>query len=196
MPVTCSLHALMPVVVSALRQVTSALVLRWLLFTAIFSLAAVPPLDPDLWWHLANGRLIITTGTIPHVDLYSFSAAGQPWVMHEWLADLMMYLVYQLGGLPLLVAISAGVVAAGAICLYVILRRSDLHPTLSAALTLVGALAGSTAWGARPQLLNMLFTGLLVVGLGAYRRGGAPPPPVPPPPPLLGAPPLRPLPVG
>src|SRR3989442_4710333 len=180
MPVTCSLHALMPVVVGALRRVTSALVLRWLLFTAIFSLAAVPPLDPDLWWHLANGRLIVTTGTIPHVDLYSFSAVGQPWVMHEWLADLMMYLLYQLGGLPLLVAISAGVVAAGAICLYVILRRSDLHPTLSAALTLVGALAGSTAWGARPQLLNMLFTGLLVVGLGAYRRGG-PRPLLPPP---------------
>ncbi|HLB76227.1 MAG TPA: hypothetical protein VJO72_04265, partial [Candidatus Dormibacteraeota bacterium] len=161
----------MPVVVSALRRVTSALVLRWLLFTAIFSLAAVPPLDPDLWWHLANGRLIITTGMIPHVDLYSFSAAGQPWVMHEWLADLMMYLLYQLGGLPLLVAVSAGAVTAGALCLYVILRRSNLHPTLSALLTLVGALAGSTAWGARPQLINMVFTGLLVVGLGAYRRG-------------------------
>src|SRR5437763_15697343 len=171
MPVTCSLHALMPVVGGVLRRVTSALVLRWLLFTAIFSLAAVPPLDPDLWWHLANGRLIIAIGTIPHVDLYSFSAAGQPWVMHEWLADLRLYLLYQLGGLPLLVAIFAGVVAAGAICLYIILRRSDLHPTLSVTLTLVGALAGSTAWGARPQLLNMLFTVLLVVGLGAYRPG-------------------------
>src|SRR3989442_5353959 len=180
MPVTCPLHALMPVVVGALRRVTSALVLRWLLFTAIFSLAAVPPLDPDLWWHLANGRLIVTPGTIPHVDLYSFSAAGQPWVMAEWLPDLMMSLLSQLGGLPLLVAISAGVVAAGAICLYVILRRSDLHPTLSAALTLVGALAGSTAWGARPQLLNMLFTGLLVVGLGAYRRGSLSPLLLPP----------------
>src|SRR2546426_6001109 len=136
MPVTFSLHALMPAVAGALRRVTSALVLRWLLFTAIFSLAAVPPLDPDLWWHLANGRLIITTGTIPHVDLYSFSAAGQPWVMHEWLADLLMYLLYQLGGLPLLVAVSAGAVAAGAICLYVILLRSSLHPTPSAGRTL------------------------------------------------------------
>src|SRR6266550_2015303 len=164
MPVTCSLHALMPVVGGVLRRVTSALVLRWLLFTAIFSLAAVPPLDPDLWWHLANGRLIITTGTISHVDPYSFSAAGQPWVMHEWLADLLMYLLNQLGGLPLLVAVFAGVVAAGAVCLYVILRRSTLHPTLAAVLTLVGALAGSTAWGARPQLLNLLFTGVLVVG--------------------------------
>ena len=171
MPVTCSLHALMAVVGGALRRVTSALVLRWLLFTAIFSLAAVPPLDPDLWWHLANGRLIITTGSIPHLDLYSFSAAGHPWVMHEWLSDLSMYVLYQAGGLPLLVALFAGVVAASAICLYVLLRRSNLHPTLSAVLTLIGALAGSTAWGARPQLLNMLLTGVLVVGLGYYRRG-------------------------
>src|SRR5438552_11324772 len=156
MPVTRSLHALMPVVGGVLRRVTSALVLRWLLFTAIFSLAAVPPLDPDLWWHLANGRVIIATGTIPHVDLYSFSAAGQPWVMHEWLADLSMYLLYQAGGLPLLVAIFAGVVAAGAICLYLLLRQTGLAASAAAALTMVGVLAGSPAWGARPQLLTVL----------------------------------------
>jgi len=87
-------------VAGALRRITSAVVLRWLLFTAIFSLAAVPPLDPDLWWHLANGRLMLATRSIPHVDVYSFSAAGHPWVMHEWLADLAMYLLYQRGGLP------------------------------------------------------------------------------------------------
>src|SRR5438132_11681663 len=115
MPVTRSLHALMPVVVGALRRVSSAVVLRWLLFTAIFSLAAVPPLDPDLWWHLANGRLIITTGSIPHVDLYSFSAAGHPWVMHEWLSDRSMYVLYQAGGLPRLVAPFARVVPARAL---------------------------------------------------------------------------------
>src|SRR5437660_12927075 len=148
MPVTRSLHALMPVVVGALRRVSSAVVLRWLLFTAIFSLAAVPPLDPDLWWHLANGRLMVTTGTIPHVDLYSFSAAGHPWVMHEWLADLTMYLLYQLGGLAVLVGIFAGVVTAAAVCLYLLLRRSGLSSTAASALTLVGVLAGSTAWGA------------------------------------------------
>jgi len=90
-----------------LSRVTSAVVLRVLLFVALFSLAAVPPLDPDLWWHLANGRLMIAMGGWPHVDVYSFSAAGHPWIMHEWLADLGMYLAYRVGGLPLLVAIFA-----------------------------------------------------------------------------------------
>src|SRR5436853_3586493 len=121
MPVTRSLHALIPVVVGALRRVSRAVVLRWLLFTAIFSLAAVPPLDPDLWWHLANGRLMLATSSIPHVDVYSFSAAGHAWVMHEWLADLGMYLLYQAGGLPWLVGVFAGVVTAAAICLYLLL---------------------------------------------------------------------------
>jgi hypothetical protein len=156
---------------AALRRVTSTVVLRWLLFAAIFSVAAVPPLDPDLWWHLANGRLILSTWSIPHVDVYSFSAAGHPWVMHEWLADLAMYLLYRQGGLPLLVAIFAGVVTASAVCLYLLLRQTGLASTAAATLTLVGALAGSTAWGARPQLLNVLCCGLLLLGLTRYRAG-------------------------
>jgi hypothetical protein len=156
---------------AALRRVTSTVLLRWLLFAAIFSLAAVPPLDPDLWWHLANGRLMVTTMSIPHADLYSFSAVGHPWVMHEWLADLGMYAIFQLGGLPWLVALFAGIVTASAVCLYLLLRRGGLVPTAAAALTLVGALAGSTAWGARPQLLNVLFCGLLLLALVAYRAG-------------------------
>src|SRR5438067_9272097 len=154
-----------------LGQVTSGLVLRCLLFVAIFSLAAVPPLDPDLWWHLANGRLIVATASIPHLDVYSFSAAGQAWVMHEWLADLAMFGLHQLGGLPLLVGVFAAIVMAAAICLYWLLARAGLHPTASVALTLVGALAGSTAWGARPQVLNSLLTGVLMIGLVRYRSG-------------------------
>jgi len=160
-----------PAVVGILSRVTSALVLRLLLFVALFSLAAVPPLDSDLWWHLANGRLMLALRGWPHVDLYSFSAAGHPWIMHEWLSDLGMYLAYRVGGLPLLVAIFAVVVVAGAICLFALLRGSGLHPTAAVGLTLVGALAGSTAWGARPQLLNLLFAGILVCALVRYRNG-------------------------
>ncbi|HEY0492516.1 MAG TPA: hypothetical protein VGD57_03515 [Candidatus Dormibacteraeota bacterium] len=165
----------MPVLISSTRgllsRLTSRVVLLALLFTALFSLAAVPPLDPDLWWHLANGRLMLTIGGWPHADVFSFSAAGHPWIVHEWLADLGMFAAYRAGGLPLLVGIFALVVVLGAICLYALLRSSGLHPTAAVVLTLLGALAGSTAWGARPQLINLLFAGLLVVGLQRFRQG-------------------------
>src|SRR5438034_4046029 len=91
--------------------------------------------------------------------------------MHEWLADLAMYLLFQAGGLPWLVAVFAGVVTAAEICLSLLLRRTGLSASAAVFLTLVGALAGSTAWGARPQLLNVLFCGLLLLGLIEYRAG-------------------------
>lgn len=152
-------------------RLDSGLLLRLLLFVAIFSLAAIPPLDPDLWWHLANGRLLLQLGTWPHTDLYSFSAAGHPWVMHEWLSDFLMYALYVVGGLPLLVVVFAALVTAGALCLFVLLRWTGLHPLGAVLVTIAGTLAGSTSWGVRPQVLNVVLTGLLACGLVQYRRG-------------------------
>ncbi len=152
-------------------RLDSGLLLRVLLFVAILSLAAVPPVDPDLWWHLANGRLLVQLGSWPHTDLYSFSAAGHPWVMHEWLSDLLMYALYMAGGLPLLVAVFAGLVMSTAVCLFLVLRWTGLHPTAAVLVTMAGALAGSTAWGARPQVINVLLIGLLACGLLQYREG-------------------------
>jgi hypothetical protein len=54
--------------------------------------------DPDTWWHLATGRYIVESGTIPHHDVFSWTAAGQPWVTHEWLAEVFFYLGYLAGG--------------------------------------------------------------------------------------------------
>ncbi len=155
------------------QELDSGAVLRILVFVAIFSLAALPPLDPDLFWHLTNGQVILQSGW-PHTDLYSFSAHGHAWVMHEWLADLAMALIVRAGGLPLLVAIFAGLVTITAACLYWLLRRGGLHPTLAAMVTVAGALAGSTAWGARPQVLNVTCFAVLACGLVLYREGKVP----------------------
>jgi hypothetical protein len=155
----------------ALTRFSSAVLLRLLLFAAIFSLAAVPATDPDLWWHLANGRLLLQLHRWPLHDLYSFSASGHVWVMHEWLSDLIMYGLFRLAGLPILTVIFAALVTLGAICLYRLLRASGLHRTGAAAVTLAGALAGSPSWGARPQVFNLVLTGLLLLGLQASRRG-------------------------
>ncbi len=42
----------------------------------------------DLWWHIATGRWIALHKAIPMVDEWSFTAARQPWLQHEWLSDL------------------------------------------------------------------------------------------------------------
>src|SRR6185369_13585617 len=43
--------------------------------------------DPDLWWQLKVGQIIHSTHHIPTADSFSFTAQGQPWTAHEWLAQ-------------------------------------------------------------------------------------------------------------
>jgi hypothetical protein len=47
--------------------------------------------DADYFWHVTTGRIIATTGQIPSTDPFSFTWGGQPWVLHEWLSELLMY---------------------------------------------------------------------------------------------------------
>jgi len=83
------------------------LVFLGVMFVAAAVATAQPSnLDTDLWWHLANGRYILAHG-VPSVDVYSHTAAGHVWVVHEWLADILMYLLHGLGGLSALVILGA-----------------------------------------------------------------------------------------
>ncbi|MBS1826024.1 MAG: hypothetical protein JST93_11935 [Acidobacteria bacterium] len=51
--------------------------------------------DPDLWWHLQTGKRILTERAVPTADNFSFTAAGQPWLTQEWLADLLLAATFQ-----------------------------------------------------------------------------------------------------
>lgn len=67
--------------------------------------------DGDTYWHLAAGRWMLEHGRILHVDPFSFTHAGQPWVAHEWLSEIIMALAYQAAGwngVVLLFAASVG----------------------------------------------------------------------------------------
>src|SRR5437870_6507402 len=67
--------------------------------------------DPDYWWHVRTGQLIAETGGIPRTDPYSFTAAGQPWVAHEWLTELMLFAVARGGGYAAAAALFGGLAA-------------------------------------------------------------------------------------
>ena len=54
--------------------------------------------DNDLWMHLYSGRRILAEAAIPRLDDASYSAAGQPWVDHEWLTQIGLAALYAGGG--------------------------------------------------------------------------------------------------
>jgi hypothetical protein len=51
--------------------------------------------DPDIWWHLADARQLMTTHHFIWTEPNSFTVGGQPWVNPEWLAELPYWLSYQ-----------------------------------------------------------------------------------------------------
>ena len=57
--------------------------------------------DFDLGWQLATGRWVIQQHRIPTVDVFSFTAAGQPWIYPVG-AGVIFYLSFLLGGYGLL----------------------------------------------------------------------------------------------
>jgi hypothetical protein len=55
--------------------------------------------DSDLWWHLADARLLFTTHHFIYAEPYSFTVHGAPWINPEWLAEVPYWIGYLLAGL-------------------------------------------------------------------------------------------------
>jgi hypothetical protein len=54
--------------------------------------------DPDLWGHIRFGQAFIASRHLIDRDPYSYSAAGNLWRDHEWLAEVVMAAVYNAAG--------------------------------------------------------------------------------------------------
>src|SRR3954447_3472697 len=54
--------------------------------------------DSDTFWQIAVGKWILDHNSFPHVDIYSFTKAGAPWISSSWLAQVLYAEAYELGG--------------------------------------------------------------------------------------------------
>ncbi len=128
--------------------------------------------DPDLWWHLRNAQYLLTTGHLPVVDSYSYTAPGAAVLPFEWLAEIPYYLAYKWAGL------SGVFVLVFLICTAIVLgifRLSYLasHDVKNAFLATVGgAVLAAISIGARTLLFGWLYlvASALDSGSGEARR--------------------------
>jgi hypothetical protein len=67
--------------------------------------------DPDLWGNLKFGLDLLGSHRVSTIDVYSFTQ-DQPWINHEWLAQVMMAASYRLAGTVGLVALKSLIVGA------------------------------------------------------------------------------------
>lgn len=142
----------------------------FVLLASIFTMTAGAITDPDFWWHLRTGQLILETHAIPRADVFSFTARGGEWVTHEWLTEVLMYKTYSLAGWGGLVVLFSLVMTAALWLAYHRASRRGAHTYVACAATLVGALATAPIWGVRPQMISFLFTSIFIFVLDTYAR--------------------------
>ncbi len=74
--------------------------------------------DPDIWWHLADARLLCTTHHFIRIEPYSFSVAGERWVNPEWLSELPYWFGFQAFGLRGIYLVTWLVLCANCLLVY------------------------------------------------------------------------------
>ena len=133
----------------------------------LFGMAVRNVLDPDVWWHLKTGEYIAAHRAVPQTDPFSYTRAGQPWVAHEWLSEILMYGLYRVVGWKGLSVVFALILCASFCILYL---RCPENTYLSGAITVWGAWATTPVWGVRPQVVSLLFTSVWLLILERSER--------------------------
>src|SRR5215813_6811545 len=126
----------------------------------LFLMACRNVSDPDFWWHLRTGQLILQNHGVFHTDPFSFTRHGQPWVSHEWLSEILIYVLYRGAGWSGLILAFAAVTGVTLLLLY---RRCAGRPYFAAVLTLWGAFISQSGWGVRPHTLSLLLASIVLL---------------------------------
>ena len=124
----------------------SLAVLPLVALSFLFSIHAM-----DYWWYLRIGHETLLNGFVPTTDTISWTQAGKPVIYQPWLAGVIFWWIYDLGGATLTYLLRA-ILLVGTFGLLWILARRAAGPRLATVLILIMALASSNNWQMRPQL--------------------------------------------
>jgi hypothetical protein len=126
-------------------------------------------LDPDFWWHIRIGRWMVENGHLPSTDIFTYTVPSHVWTDHEYLTEMLMWLVYSKTG-ALGIGLAFGAITYAGFCL--MYRQVRRQPFVIAGLGLaLGAIAGAPIWGPRAQMITFALTCLELYWLQGYLSG-------------------------
>lgn len=131
-------------------------------------------LDPlrrlDFWWHLKVGQLILERGQIPATDIFSFTEYGKSFAHPNWLAEVLFYVLWRIGGLELLVLFNAVVISTAFLIIYRTAFLQTTPPRAAAAVMLVAAFSFALYSNLRTQVFSFVLLSFFLFILWNYRK--------------------------
>lgn len=132
------------------------------LFSAVVCTYAMRQADPDLWGHLAYGRLFLAQGTPTVQDPFAYTSSGFQWVAFEYLAQILLWAAYRSFGPLGLIALKCLVGGVTLYLLYVAIRATTDDIAVYAPVFVLCASTIARFFTFRPQLFTFLFFSLFV----------------------------------
>lgn len=128
-----------------------------------------PVINNDFWVHARLGEDVLATWQWPHVDSYSATAGGRPYIAFEWGAGVIFALVDRLGplaGTLLRVLLFVPTIAL----LYLAVPRERRDFALAVPFLLLCTYVIAFRSSVRPHLFSLLFFSALLFALARWQR--------------------------
>ncbi len=130
--------------------------------------------DPGMFWHIAQGNLLLESGEFLQTDPFTITRTGEPWHSLQWLGEVPLALLYRWGGWDLLLWATVTLLAGLYTWIFARLHRSGLPPMLAGFVVAVVLAASTHHFHVRPHLASMVGMALifgLLIDIDARRRG-------------------------
>ncbi len=131
----------------------------------LLTAARISP-DPDTWWHLNAGKWMVEHSELLRLDQFSYTRLGQPWPAPGWPVQIMLYLVYQAGGIGGLNLLTGAVFA---LTFYFANKALSGNEMVKSLTLVLGAAVSSLHASARPALFTLIFVAIYLWVLEDYR---------------------------
>jgi hypothetical protein len=139
------------------------------LLLLIFIMAARTPLDSDMWWHLRAGEETLNSRAVYLVDTLSYTRAGEAWINHSWLAQVLMVGLFKVGEFK---ALSLWVGLTATLSMFFIYLQMEGHALLRTGVVLLASFVSSVVWSPRPQIISLLLFAITGFIIFRYKTTG------------------------
>jgi hypothetical protein len=134
----------------------------------IFFIAIRPPTDPDMGWHLQDGKYLIEHNfKVAKKDIFSYTVPDFPLIMHEWTTDIFMEKFLENTNFFFLSVLFALITSLAFLLVSLGASAKIEYKVIAAAL---GTIASVPVLGVRPQMLSLLGLALVVYAIFRFRR--------------------------
>lgn len=145
-------------------------VLKFAFFVCVFALGMNKITDFDVWYHIKTGEYILSHHVIPHRDIFSYTTK-EPWITHEWLSQVIFYLVHKTGGFRLIILFRAMMLCLIFYCVFRMVAQRTSAASTQIFIMLLCVIASAGSFLERPQLFSYLLFILLYDLLRQYHEG-------------------------